>query len=441
MSFIDKDFSIFSEDCIFKSINNNLQIEPTYIYDNDKYIINEDDLYYYNVNNSEQKEERFILKERFIGKREKIKFLLTKRKNKVNNDYTIKNVNDKDYLITKKEELKLRNRKAAQKSRDKKKKDLLFLIEENNKLKESLNDYNQKISHLCNSCKYIFTQNIPFNHIHLSSNNDYTDNNTTTKISNNLSIDFPSFQYHQSSFSFSISSISLFISLFLFIGMFSISTINIPQSSSHSDSFRSLLQNNSHIQNISKENDTYLSIKRLPQIIFDDYNEKKSYYMNFEDYYKLQDNNFQMCHSSNYEQTFNEIFILNKSEVFHNTDVNLLYRELNKEGYKNKSSYNECEECQKYKKMKKKYFNSVYFKLFVPLCSPINQDNNDGNNSNNSSHYGNFFLENLEYDNNSKQYNTNHSINGNHTHFTSNGDFYYEVQCKVMNFSALSTHS
>ena len=89
---------------------------------NDKYIINEDDLYYYNVNNSEQKEEKFILKERFIGKREKIKFLLSKRKNKVNNEYTIENFNDKECLITKKEELKLRNRKAAQKSRDKKRK-------------------------------------------------------------------------------------------------------------------------------------------------------------------------------------------------------------------------------------------------------------------------------------------------------------------------------
>ena len=99
--------------------------------------------------------------------------------------------------------------------------------------------------------------------------------------------------------------------------------------------------------------------------------------MNFDDYTKLTNNNKDICHIDSYLNINNDN---NRSEL-----------------NSKKSEFNQT-------------INSVYFKMFMPLC-----DNDNGKHN----HQESFFLEkeNNEIKQNCEQ------------------DFYYEVKCKVMDFN------
>ena len=118
----------------------------------------------------------------------------------------------------------------------------------------------------------------------------------------------------------------------------------------------------------------YTSIKNYPKIIIDDHILKKNYYMNFDDYLKLTNNNKDICHIDSYINVEKEINSNNSKKL--NTTIN---------------------------------YNSVYFKMFMPLC-----DKDESKHS----HSDYFFLEKI--DNENKNFEQ---------------DFYYEVKCKVMDFS------
>ena len=62
----------------------------------------------------------------------------------------------KEIIFDKKEDLKRRNREAAQNSRNKKKLELIHLLEENKMLKDKIYLISSKINLLCSHCKNFF---------------------------------------------------------------------------------------------------------------------------------------------------------------------------------------------------------------------------------------------------------------------------------------------
>ena len=95
----------------------------------------------------------------------------------------------KEIYFDKKEDLKRRNREAAQKSRDKKKLEFMKIIEENKKLKDEIYIINSKINLLCSGCKTIFdfkTEDIPNNHICVNCSSSDNNNNNLDDINDNI---------------------------------------------------------------------------------------------------------------------------------------------------------------------------------------------------------------------------------------------------------------
>lgn len=302
-------------------------------------------------------------------KKEKIKFLLSKRA--ASKEKKEVNIND---IIVKKEKLKQKNREASQKSREKKKQQLIQLINENHKLKLELDNYNTKINQLCTHCKCMFEHSdiCPIN----TSSQIYIDEETTSS------------SYSQShSISFTIPATMCI--LLTIIGCFFLISPDEQSRTNHPIMRRAEQVNISNYTSFyfSEQYKEYKSVKSYPQILIDDNHDKKSYYMNIEDYYRLQNNNFEMCQSSTFYQN---------------------YKAQKKEANHNKTKTNS----------KKNYYNSVYFKMFVPLCNNATEEEN-----NLRSHYDRYFLENIE--------------NEKDEFDKKNKDFYYEVECKVMNFTKL----
>lgn len=320
-------------------------------------------------NNSE-----LIHKRTMNEKKEKIKFLLSKRAASKEKKEEV-NIND---VILKKEKLKQKNREASQKSREKKKQQLIQLINENHKLKLELDNYNTKINQLCTHCKCMFehTDICPIN----TSSQLYIDEESTAS------------SYSEShSISFTIPA-TLCI-LLTILGCFFLITPD-EQSNGNHPIMRRAEQINIRNYTSFEQYKEYKSVKSYPQILIDDNHDKKSYYMNIEDYYRLQNNKFEMCQSSTFYQSYKKT---PKKETNNQTKTS----------------------------SKKNYYNSVYFKMFVPLCNNATSsiDEQGGDENNLRSHYERYFLENVE--------------NEKDEFDKKDKDFYYEVECKVMNFSKL----
>ena len=331
------------------------------------------------------------------------KFLLYKHK-----PFNIKIENKKKSLndiIKYKENLKLRNRLSSQKSRDKKKLELQILIQENLKLKNELNDFNNKINLLCSNCKCIINKNY---------NNENNDNFKIEEInlieSNNNSTNYNQTIYSSFNNLFEIKKI--FFSILAIITLLAIFTFSINEINNNNNKIiRKLNNNNLNIKkqkNIFINNDNkkiynkslnYSYVKSLPQIYIEDFNYNNSYYIDFSDYYnKIKKSNENICQKDIIINNFlNKKNDNNKKKVKNNLKEN------------NKNNQN------------KNFYNSVYFKLFVPLCNIKEPENI-------STHYDYFFLEDInEKKNNSYKKDNN----------LDNKNYYYEVKCEVMDINKL----
>ena len=293
-----------------------------------------------NINNKKSKN-IFITKKTMKEKIEHQKIKLGKEKE------------TKEIYLNKKEDLKRRNREAAQNSRNKKKLEFIKLLEENKMLKDKIFLINSKINLLCSHCKNFFESNQPINTNNICLNCSFNDNNnknndediifdenifdshnTQTTFFNNLKI--------QKMFNFVLISLFSLFCLFCFFsnGLSYINNNNIRKTQEIINSTNNF--NNSMI----KEN----IIKNI---------EDKFYENEFF-------NSFQ-CKKRSFKS-----IMLNEIDEFEKIKY-INYNNISKE--KNES----------------KIKNPIYFKLFVQSCSldeePENNINKDYNIINENKHY------------------------------------------------------
>ena len=320
-----------------------------------------------NFLNKKKEENKDINIQKLLMKKkvEKAKKMFNIKKEKSNNNSILfKSENKKDIilkeLIIKNELLKKRNRISAQKSRNKKKEELKLLYEQNEKLKNEVQEFHNKIDLLCSHCKCIFHE---YNN---ENNSEYNSNNINISDTTNY---MSSFSYISKQRIFSFSFIAIFTILLTFI---------FHENYNNNNNLRKL-----EIKMIEEKKiiNNYTSIKNFPKIIIDDHILKKNYYMNFDDYLRLTNNNKDICHIDSYINIEKEIN--SSSKINSNVSKKLINTTIN--------------------------YNSVYFKMFMPLC-----DKDESKHS----HSDYLFLEKI--DNEIKNFEQ---------------DFYYEVKCKVMDFS------
>ena len=293
-----------------------------------------------NINNKKSKN-IFITKKTMKEKIEHQKIKLGKEKE------------TKEIYLNKKEDLKRRNREAAQNSRNKKKLEFIKLLEENKMLKDKIFLISSKINLLCSHCKNFFESNQPINTNNICLNCSFNDNNnknndediifdenifdshnTQTTFFNNLKI--------QKMFNFVLISLFSLFCLFCFFsnGLSYINNNNIRKTQEIINSTNNF--NNSMI----KEN----VIKNI---------EDKFYENEFF-------NSFQ-CKKRSFKS-----IMLNEIDEFEKIKY-INYNNISKE--KNES----------------KIKNPIYFKLFVQSCSldeePENNINKDYNIINENKHY------------------------------------------------------
>ena len=128
--------------------------------------------------------------------------------------------NNKEIYFDKKEDLKRRNREAAQNSRNKKKLEFNKLIEENKMLKDKIYIINSKINLLCSHCKIFFDIFEPNEHINCSNNdnnkNEFEDNNILNTHNTQSSSFFSNLKI-QKLFNFALISLISILCLFCFL--------------------------------------------------------------------------------------------------------------------------------------------------------------------------------------------------------------------------------
>ena len=284
-----------------------------------------------NINNKKSKN-IFITKKTMKEKIEHQKIKLGKEKE------------TKEIYLNKKEDLKRRNREAAQNSRNKKKLEFIKLLEENKMLKDKIFLINSKINLLCSHCKNFFESNQPINTNNICLNCSFNDNNnknndediifdenifdshnTQTTFFNNLKI--------QKMFNFVL--ISLF-SLFCLFCFFS--------------NGLSYINNN----NIRKTQEIINSTNNFNNSII-----KENIIKNIEDkFYENEFFNSFQCKKRSFKS-----IMLNEIDEFEKIKY-INYNNISKE--KNES----------------KIKNPIYFKLFVQSCSLDEEPENNKNNIN-----------------------------------------------------------
>ena len=321
---------------------------------------------------------------------------------------------EKEAYFDKKEDLKRRNREAAQKSRDKKKLEFMQIIEENKKLKDEIDIINRKINLLCSGCKTIFdlkNDNNNENNICLSCTTDKVNSNLSYaedggKSGNHISTN--NIEEINNNIFNSSSIVSSFTNLkvqklfnFIIIGLFALFCIF------------ELVSNNPY--NIdSKNRQNYKQIRNIEQIKFND-----SFKVN--NYYKNNSNN----NINNISIIDHNFIIMGNNNM--NSNINLNIDSNNGQNIKvNKFKNEVCEkdfftsfQCQKKSFISKldnseddennyniynednfnidgknvnlsynnKNKNSIYFKLFVQSCSKDEGDINKTNSITDNTHY------------------------------------------------------
>ena len=293
-----------------------------------------------NINNKKSKN-IFITKKTMKEKIEHQKIKLGKEKE------------TKEIYLNKKEDLKRRNREAAQNSRNKKKLEFIKLLEENKMLKDKIFLINSKINLLCSHCKNFFESNQPINTNNICLNCSFNDNNNKNN-DEDIIFDENIFDSHntQSTFfnnlkiqkMFNFVLISLF-SLFCFFCFFS----------------NGFSYNNNN--NIRKTQEIINSTNNFNNSMI-----KENVIKNIEDkFYENEFFNSFQCKKRSFKS-----IMLNEIDEFEKIKY-INYNNISKE--KNES----------------KIKNPIYFKLFVQSCSldeePENNINKDYNIINENKHY------------------------------------------------------
>ena len=259
--------------------------------------------------------------------------------------------NNKEIFLNKKEDLKRRNRESAQNSRNKKKLELIKLIEENKKLKDKIYIINSKINLLCTHCKNFFENDEQEKNMRL--------NCSSSENNNNIELDNYILNTHntQSSSFFSNLKIQKLFN-FTLITLFTLLCIFCLFSNNYSDnSIRNTLEkvNTTEANNISLINEDSFNNKNE---IYEEKNNEKEFF-----------NSFQCEKKSIASMMLDEI---NTLKLNSGNDINI-------------------DNDQKGKKKENKIKNPIYFKLFVQSCSldeePENNNNKDYNIFNDNKHY------------------------------------------------------
>jgi hypothetical protein len=328
----------------------------------------------------------------FVTKKETIKEKIKHQKLLLEQKRGLTEKEKNEIYFNKKEDLKRRNREAAQKSRDKKKIELMKIIEENKQLKYEIYLINSKINLLCSGCRSIFELNME----------NAKDNNICVNCSsikenadNNIDInDIPSTNYSfgnlktQKLFNFTL--LGLF-SLLCIFGLFSLNTSNnifFDNKDINKQKIRNIEEieknngnggNISINNNISKLNDYYIFQKN------NDTNLNIDKYNKYNKYNNYNNNNH---HHHNYkneicEKDYFTSFQCQKKSFIHN--INTYNNENTSNNDNNDYLNNSFFEDNKNSINKNK--NSIYFKLFVQSCSKDEGDINQNDTINDNPHY------------------------------------------------------
>ena len=292
-----------------------------------------------NINNKKSKN-IFITKKTMKEKIEHQKIKLGKEKE------------TKEIYLNKREDLKRRNREAAQNSRNKKKLEFIKLLEENKMLKDKIFLINSKINLLCSHCKNFFESNQPINTNNICLNCSFNDNNNNND--EDIIFDENIFDSHntQSTFFNNLKIQKMFN--FVLISLFSLFCIFCFFSNGFS-------YNNNN--NIRKTQEIINSTNNLNNSII-----KENIIKNIEDkFYENEFFNSFQCKKRSFKS-----IMLNEIDEFEKIKY-INYNNISKE--KNES----------------KIKNPIYFKLFVQSCSldeePENNINKDYNIINENKHY------------------------------------------------------
>jgi hypothetical protein len=327
----------------------------------------------------------------FVTKKETIKEKIKHQKLLLEQKRGLTEKEKNEIYFNKKEDLKRRNREAAQKSRDKKKMELMKIIEENKQLKYEIYLINSKINLLCSGCRSIFELNME----------NAKDNNICVNCSsikenadNNIDInDIPSTNYSfghlktQKLFNFTL--LGLF-SLLCIFGLFSLNTSNniiFDNKDINKQKIRNIEeieQNNGNGGNISINN----NISKLNDYYIFKKNNDTDLNINKYNKYNNYNNNNNNHHHHNYkneicEKDYFTSFQCQKKSFIHN--INTYNNENTSNNDNNDYLNNSFFEDNKNSINKNK--NSIYFKLFVQSCSKDEGDINQNDTINDNPHY------------------------------------------------------
>ena len=252
----------------------------------------------------------------------------------------------KEIFFDKKEDLKRRNREAAQNSRNKKKLELIHLLEENKMLKDKIYLISSKINLLCSHCKNFFEPNQIENNNNICvdcSNNDNNnielDDNLFNNTHNTQSSSFFSNLKFQKIINFTL------IGLFSLLFIFCLFTINL-------DNYT--LRNN--LENINKDE---FNISLGKNDLIKNINETSE--------------------NKKYENDFFNSFQCKKRSF-----TSIMLDELDNIYLGSEKDNNNIDVIKKEKKGENRIKNPIYFKLFIQSCSweeepenNINKENKD----------------------------------------------------------------
>ena len=296
-----------------------------------------------NINNKKSKN-IFITKKTMKEKIEHQKIKLGKEKE------------TKEIYLNKKEDLKRRNREAAQNSRNKKKLEFIKLLEENKMLKDKIFLINSKINLLCSHCKNFFESNQPINTNNICLNCSFNDNNNKNN-DEDIIFDENIFDSHntQTTFFNNLKIQKMFN--FVLISLFSLFCIICLISNNITDNYtiRKNLENLNVTESLS-QNDSLIN------------NDSE----NVED--KIYENDF-----FNSFQCKKKSFASMMLGEFKNMEFNLEKENRN----------NNIEDIKKEKKGENKIKNPIYFKLFIQRCTLEEEPENNSNN--NSKEYNSLY--------------------------------------------------
>lgn len=294
----------------------------------------------------------------------------------------------KAIYFDKKEDLKRRNREAAQKSRDKKKLEFMRIIEENRKLKDEIYIINSKINLLCSGCKTIFdhkNEDIQNNNIcvncsliddnkkNIDEGNDILNSASTSSLFVNLKI--------QKLFNFIL--ISLF-TLFCIFGLIS----NIPNYNNFdnkpSNKMRNMKEKEDNRNFGIYNNDN--NISKLSDYFLKKNNYIDSHKFNINDKFEKKDKNnnykYEIC-----SQDFFTSFQCYKKPFLSKMVSNDTNEESFKENINSNSINNDYKNYINNSIINNNKKNSIYFKLFLQSCSKDEDDNNENIKDNKHTHY------------------------------------------------------